>query len=65
MEPWARVVDVGSGRGIGARAKKLGVQVQKAGTQAVELRIRAGKPEALAVKQWPWMVRPVARALQP
>ena len=32
---------------------------------AVEQRIRAGKPEALAVDQWPWMVGPWTRSVQP
>ena len=39
--------------------------MEKAETQAVEPRIRAGKPEALAVEHWPWMVRPWIRAVQP
>ena len=36
-----------------------------AGTQAVEPRIRAGKPETLVVEQWPKIVRPWTRAVQP
>ena len=36
---------MGSRKGIEARAVKQEVLVQKVGTQAVELRIRAGKPE--------------------
>ena len=35
----------GSSKRTGARAVKLGARVKKAGTQAVELRIRAWKPE--------------------
>ena len=38
--------------------------MEKAGTQAVEPRIRAGKPGTLAVEQWLWMVNPWARAVQ-
>ena len=37
--------NAGSSKGIEARAVKLGVWVEKAGTQAVEPRIRAGNPE--------------------
>ena len=39
--------------------------VEKAETLAVEPRIRVGKPEALAVEQWPWLVGPWTRTGSP
>ena len=39
--------------------------MEKAETLVVEPRIRAGKPEALTVEQWPWMVGLWTRAVQP
>ena len=39
--------------------------MEKAETQAVGPRILAGRPEALAVEQWPWMVRPWTRVVKP
>ena len=50
---------------MGARAVKQGGTVEKAETQAVDPRIRAGKLEALTVEQWPWMVGQWTRAMQP
>ena len=50
---------------MGALAIKQGGTVEKAKMQAVEPRIRAGKPEVLAVEHWPWMVRPWIRTVQP
>ena len=56
VEPWDRVVERGlqqRNRGSGGKTGE-GVRVEGAGKQAVELRIRAGKPETLAAKLWPW-----------